>query len=169
MTPPMARRTSRWGIDRYAGPPPLYDRYPKSHWPDRPARYPQCHARIPCRLAIRACDAHRRQAPDRSVHWSLDQVWLNSPPTAISINDTVQLPPIKSSVPFAMPSLMTDKLTGSRTIKLSSFMRGELAASIRIHPSHWHAKDRARLWCSRRLAGQDHVHFRQLSNVVGVF
>ena len=58
------------------------------------------------------------------------QPLLNNSPIAMSISDTVQLPLIKSFLPFASALSMTLRLTGSRIMMLSSSMRKVLAASI---------------------------------------
>jgi hypothetical protein len=52
------------------------------------------------------------------------------PPIAIIIRLTVQLPPMKSRTPPAMARSITERLTGSRTITASSFIRRDDAASI---------------------------------------
>ncbi|MNT29255.1 hypothetical protein D3C72_1649850 [compost metagenome] len=54
----------------------------------------------------------------------------NRPPRPISMQLTVQLPPMKFLTPFESASLITSWLTGSSTMIASSFMRSEDAASI---------------------------------------
>ena len=54
----------------------------------------------------------------------------NSPPSAIIISETVQLPPMKSRTPARSPASITSRLTGSRMMTASSFMRSAEAASI---------------------------------------
>ncbi len=55
---------------------------------------------------------------------------MNSAPTPISMQLTVQLPPIQLRPPRASAFLMTGMLTGSRMMTASSFMRSVDAASI---------------------------------------
>ena len=55
---------------------------------------------------------------------------MYSAPTPISMQLTVQLPPIQFTPPLASAFLMTGMLTGSSTITASSFMRRVEAASI---------------------------------------
>ena len=55
---------------------------------------------------------------------------LYSAPTPISMQLTVQLPPIQLRPPLASAFLMTGRLTGSSTMTASSFMRSVEAASI---------------------------------------
>ncbi len=55
---------------------------------------------------------------------------LYSAPTPISMQLTVQLPPIQSRPPRASARSISGRLTGSRTMTASSFMRSVLAASI---------------------------------------
>ncbi len=55
---------------------------------------------------------------------------LNSAPTPISMQLTVQLPPIQFSPPLARAFWMTGRFTGSRMITASLFMRNVEAASI---------------------------------------
>jgi hypothetical protein len=53
-----------------------------------------------------------------------------SPQTAISISDTVQLPPMKSLSPWSRAARITGRLTGSRTITDESAILKVDAASI---------------------------------------
>ena len=59
------------------------------------------------------------------------------------MQDTVQLPPMKSFTPLARPASMTSRLIGSSTMMESSFMRSVEAASIqwpsqpRLRSSPW--------------------------------
>jgi hypothetical protein len=62
-----------------------------------------------------------------------------SPPTAISMSDTVQLPPIQSVTPAASARCITGKFTGSRTITAPGSSRKVEAASIQ-----WPRQPRAR-------------------------
>jgi hypothetical protein len=55
---------------------------------------------------------------------------LYSAPTPISMQLTVQLPPIQFLPPLPSAFLITGRLTGSRTMTASSFMRSVEAASI---------------------------------------
>ena len=55
---------------------------------------------------------------------------MNSAPTPISMQLTVQLPPIQFLPPLASAFLMTGMLIGSRMMTASSFMRSAEAASI---------------------------------------
>ena len=55
---------------------------------------------------------------------------MNSPAVAISISDTVQLPPMKLRTPDASARSITSRFTGSSTITASSAMRRVEAASI---------------------------------------
>jgi hypothetical protein len=55
---------------------------------------------------------------------------LYSAPTPISMQLTVQLPPIQLRPPLASAFWMTGMLTGSRMMTASSFIRSVLAASI---------------------------------------
>ena len=52
------------------------------------------------------------------------------PDTAISISDTVQLPPMKSLMPPARAACITARLTGSRTMTDVGAIRKVDAASI---------------------------------------
>ena len=54
----------------------------------------------------------------------------NSPASAISMRLTVQLPPMKFLTPRACAASITSRLTGSRMITASSFIRSADAASI---------------------------------------
>jgi hypothetical protein len=60
---------------------------------------------------------------------STSSFW-NSPAMPMSIRLTVQLPPMKFFTPLETAFLMTGRLTGSRMMTASSFMRSALAASI---------------------------------------
>ena len=52
------------------------------------------------------------------------------PPTAISISDTVQLPPMKSLTPCSRAACMTGRFTGSSTMTALFSIRRVDAASI---------------------------------------
>ena len=54
----------------------------------------------------------------------------SNPQTAMSMSETVQLPPMKSFTPRACAARMTARFTGSRTITAESAMRSVDAASI---------------------------------------
>jgi hypothetical protein len=55
---------------------------------------------------------------------------LNSAPTPISMQLTVQFPPIQLRPPWASAFLITGRFTGSSTMTASSCMRNDEAASI---------------------------------------
>ena len=89
------------------------------------------------------------RAPPPEAAWYVMDVphstrsFLNSPPRPISMQDTVQLPPMKSFTPPERPASMTSRLMGSSTMMESSFMRSVEAASIqrpsqpRLRSSPW--------------------------------
>ena len=52
------------------------------------------------------------------------------PPTAITISDTVQLPPMKSLMPCSRAACITARFTGSNTMTAFFCMRRLEAASI---------------------------------------
>ena len=54
----------------------------------------------------------------------------SKPPTAMSMSDTVQLPPMKSFTPRSRAACITGKFTGSKTMTAFSRMRRLDAASI---------------------------------------
>ena len=63
------------------------------------------------------------------------------PPIAMSISDTVQLPPMKSLTPPPRAACITARFTGSSTMTASSRMRRVEAASIQ-YPCHPAARRR---------------------------
>ncbi len=89
------------------------------------------------------------RAPPPEAAWYVMEVphstrlFLKRPPRPISMQETVQLPPMKSFTPPDRPASMTSRLMGSNTMIESSFMRRVEAASIhrpsqpRLRSSPW--------------------------------
>ena len=66
----------------------------------------------------------------------------SKPHTAISMSDTVQLPPMKSLMPRSRAVCITARFTGSSTMTALGVMRNVDAASIQ-YPCHPAARKRA--------------------------